>query len=363
VAGCAWCPEDGKAHCNLLSYFSGEDRNTCSVELYSNQTSCDCEDLCHSSYEKYSPSCNGGVKACGSCQDCPDGAKGKFCQCSATDIAIECKLKELPHVTIGRKDDLLSNSGKADKDKVGFHHIIPPRDTNPGLLRCNSTYCMNSNSKQCFDDNYFDNNFDFGRFANIFAIYGDQRLLPGSELVFKIAHCPLKKGVWDEYETWFGFGTPVSKEQEYTLPRKNMLNDLMQFYTDEAYMWQDEAPEFRDHRIRWSMHHFSTRVYEYDDRKVYDWGSFVDSYNITGVDDSLGYVTMNIGTEIKLVVSDTEAVWSWEGFHSEENPNLEDVRIPINMLEKQYYPFFILPGCEEEGQFSAIEIVRSKIQT
>merc|ERR1712228_738603 len=127
-------------------------------------------------------------------------------------------------------------------NEFGFHHIIPPMETNPGALRCNSTYCMNANSKQCYKSNWRRKDYDYGQFANLFAIYGDQRLLPGSELVFKIAHCPLKQEPWDRHETWFDFGSPVSKDQEYTLPRK-YNSDIIPFYTDNAYVWKDQGPK------------------------------------------------------------------------------------------------------------------------
>ena len=242
---CAWCSEDGQARCNLYSHFKIEDKNTCNSHLYTNQTSCDCENKCHYSYEKYSPSCNGGIKACGACQECPERSKGKFCQCNASPQDLKQRLKKMPHSTIGKVDKLLSNSENTDAKKIRFHHIIPPTGVNPGLLRCNSTYCMNSNSRICHrtaDIPY--RSFDYGRVTNLFVIYGDVRLVPGSELVFKIGYCPLFK-LWRKFETRFGFGTPVSRDQEYSLPRIDVFNELMQFYTDDAYFWQDKGPEYR----------------------------------------------------------------------------------------------------------------------
>jgi len=360
LPGCAWCSDEGIDHCNLISYFNGKD--SCNQELYSNQTSCACEDKCHPSYEKYSPSCNGGDKVCGACQNCPKESKGWTCECS-TDISNKEKLTELPSVSIGKKDDLLINSGEMKGNEFGFHHIIPPMETNPGALRCNSTYCMNANSKQCYKSNWRRKDYDHGRFANLFAIYGDHRLLPGSELVFKIAHCPLKEGDWDRHETWFGFGSPVSKDQEYTLPRK-YNSDIIPFYTDNAYVWKDQGPKFGDHSgktTQFGLQHCSTeRNWFYETREVYNWGCRFA--NVTGVDEYLGNTDMEYGTEIKLVVTETEAVWSWEGFHDEKSPTLTEARLPINIQEHHFYPFFILPGCNEEGQFSAIELVSSKVK-
>ena len=365
---CAWCSEDGQARCNLYSHFKEEDKNGCKSRLYANQTSCDCEGKCHYSYEKYSPSCNGGMKVCGACQECPEGTKGEFCQCTDSAQDMKQTLKEMPHSTIGKVDNLLSNSENTEEMKIGFHHIIPPMGANPGLLRCNSTYCMNPNSRKCHrTGGVRSSNFDFGRVANIFAIYGNARLVPGSELVFKIGYCPLFKFPWKEFETRFGFGTPISREQEYSLPRKDVFNDLMQFYTDDAYFWQDKGSDdsftdASDKETRVTLYGFkSYNSTDYNGRKVIRW-SHTTPKVAGGTKEHLGWgLPINTGTEIKLNVYDSEVVWSWEGFHDKTNPNLTEARIPINILERNYYPFFILPGCEEEGQFSAIEIVSSKI--
>ena len=111
LSACAWCSDEGNAHCNLLSRFTQKYAQTCKRELYSNQTSCACEDECDVSYEKYSPSCNGGSKVCGACQNCPKESKGGFCECASAMTDKE-NLKELPHVSIGKKDDLMDDSRK-----------------------------------------------------------------------------------------------------------------------------------------------------------------------------------------------------------------------------------------------------------
>ena len=267
------------------------------------------------------------------------------------------KLRALRHVPIGKKDDIMTNSREMDGNEIGFfHHMIPPMETNPGLLRCNSTYCMNPNSKQCYKTDMEDWDYDHGRFANLFAIYGNERLLPGSELVFKIKHCPLERddGLFGNYDTWFGFGTPVSKDQEYTLPRTVVLNDIIEFYTDDAYVWSDRGPKRGDYSgdTQFSLSHCFTN----------DWGWGCRRANVIGVEDMTGYTHMNIDTEITLVVTDTEAVWSWDGFRDEDNPTLSKARIAVNTKDGHFYPFFILPGCNKEGQFSAIKIIRSKNQ-
>ena len=69
---------------------------------------------------------------------------------------------------------------------------------------------------------------------------------------------------------------------------------------------------------------------------------------------------MNLDSKIKLVVTETEVIWSWKGFRSANIPGLTEARHVFNITEKEYYPFFILPGCEKDGQFSSIEILDSK---
>ena len=159
----------------------------------------------------------------------------------------------------------------------------------------------------------------------------------------------------------------MSRDQEYSLPQKDVFNELMQFYTDDAYFWQDKGPEdttstTENEETRATLYQF--RVYNYTDymgREV-SRGDHSLVKVAGGSQEYLGWgLPINTGTEIKLNVYDSEVVWSWEGFHDKENPTLTEARIPINILEGNYYPFFILPGCEEEGQFSAIEIVSSKV--
>ena len=85
------------------------------------------------------------------------------------------------------------------------------------------------------------------------------------------------------------------------------------------------------------------------------------TYTPAGIEGYIGYVKQKIDTDIKLVVTETEVIWSWEGFNSTRLPDLTELRQSIDMTEKEYFPLFLLPGCETDGDFSSVTIVSSKL--
>ena len=360
ISGCAWCPQEGEARCDRLEHWTdiseaNSTHNSCLVELYKNQTSCDCENQCSDGFEKSSLSCKGGNKVCGVCQDCPDGSFGDFCQCAldgSDRTLVDNPLKALPFIRMGQQDDLWSNSVNSSSMKIGFHHSIVPNGISQSMIKCNATYCMNTNFRGCYNLTKEDFLYDYARDANLVAIYGDQQLLPGTELTFRLTFCPLKISYWGTHETRFGFGKPLTKNEEYIFPTKSS-SDLMHYFTEDAFLWGDEGFEDKKRELK-----------NFDFRHLRKEGRSLISYtpkNITGVKYSLGYVSMNANTEIKLVVSDKEVIWSWEEFHTKRNPSLTKLNMTINMAEKEYFPIFLLPGCEKEGDFSAVEITSSKV--
>ena len=357
LPGCAWCPHQGQAGCNLIRNWNMDKETNCSAKLYKNQTTCDCEDKCSLSFEREHPACYGGNMVCGKCQDCPKDASGKFCTCGKDgreQMQINNQLKELPYVTLGKRDILLANEEKSSSTDIKFHHRLAPIGASTYTLLCNATYCKNSyyRDPDCSTFPYTgeDPQNDFARAANLFGIYADHRLLPGSELTFKVTYCPLGQFPNDKnHETWFGFGTPKSKDQEYKLPMDHILNSGMEYYTDDALMWEDSHRVFgADNKRNFALRHFQSRS---------------NSFGPTVFSPDLGFVEMNIDSDIKLVVTDTEVIWSWKGFRSEKNPGMKESRHAFNITEKEYYPLFILPGCENEGQFSAIKILGSTFRS
>jgi len=346
-SGCAWCPDEGNAHCNLVSHFNEQ---VCNAEIYKNETGCDCERRCHQSYEKYSFSCNGGTKACGVCKDCPLGTKGESCQCSTINAEDQTQLRELPHVVMGRKDTLLVNASGTIPNKIGFHHTIAPTMISPAILRCNATYCINPNSHSCYYK--FNDAYDVAGVFSIFGIYGDKRLLPGSELVFKITYCPLHFGTGQNearYETGFGFASPLSKDTGYS-PAPKAKNSLKYFYYEQADYYADDMIIWQDGGSGYIRKVMLQRFPKFKDEVP----------KITGVDSKWERLDILADAEIKLVVTETEVVWSWNGFRNPKNPNLTEARLNFDIREKDYYPFFVLTGCNTDGQFSAVEIVSSK---
>lgn len=266
---------------------------------------------------------------------------------------------------LGKKDDLLVNAEKSSSDGTIFHHVLAPIGASTYTLSCNKTYCKNSyyRDPECSPFPYTgqDPKNDFARAANLFGIYGDQRLLPGSELSFRITYCPLGTFPNDQnHETWFGFGAPKSKDMEYKLPMDHILNSGMEYYTDDALMWNDAHRVFgNDNKRNFALYSFRLR-HETFGKNIF--GNVLESFTFggRGMNPDLGYVEMNLDSKIKLVVTETEVIWSWKGFRSANIPGLTEARHVFNITEKEYYPFFILPGCEKDGQFSSIEILDSK---
>merc|ERR1719350_970358 len=70
------------------------------------------------------------------------------------------------------------------------------------------------------------------------TIFGDQRILPGAELEFRFTFCKL--GSWPSRETAFGFGSPLTKENKYELPKRNIKDtndDIKKFLSDNMNWW------------------------------------------------------------------------------------------------------------------------------
>jgi len=305
---------------------------------------------------------------CGKCQDCPDGSSGELCQCMKNgeeNIPEMTHLKELPFVRLGKKDDLLFHTEKSSSDPISFHHSLAPIGASTYTLLCNKTYCKNTyfRDPDCatFPGTGKDPKNDFARSANLFGIYADQRLLPGSELSFKITYCSLGQFPNDRnHETWFGFGTPKTKDQEYKLPMDHILNSGMEYYTDDALMWRDAHRVFRaDNKHNFALYHFQSRK---DNFTQGIHGEKAESFIFggNGLNPDLGYVEMSLDSDVKLVVTESEVIWMWKGFKTAKIPGLKKSRHRFNIMEKKFFPLFILPGCENEGEFSSIKILESK---
>ena len=61
-------------------------------------------------------------------------------------------------------------------------------------------------------------------------------------------------------------------------------------------------------------------------------------------------------------VTESEVIWSMEGFKDEgpEKKKWTEFRFPINITEKEWFPLFVVAGCEDYNR-SVVEIVESKI--
>merc|ERR1711892_850370 len=374
--GCAWCSQtEGAPMCNLVKNWiqgnetkEGHRQTKCQGNLFENKsnissdealqnTGCGCERKCYEGYEKQPSSCRGGNRKCGVCQDCPDGSFGEFCQCAKDgSVRQPSQLKGLPSVVIGKKDDLAG--AKQLEDAMSFSHSIVPKTVSPDSLKCNATYCMNTNSRECYQLGEKDSKFDLARSANLFAIYGDHHLLPGAELIFRFTYCPLKLGYWGTHETRFGFGTPPSQDNNYTLTQKGS-HEMLKFWSDDVLAWETEGIERGDSTLQ-SVDYGHGRWDEgtYGNGKPYRTFS---TYTPAGIKGYIGYVKQKIDTDIKLVVTETEVIWSWEGFNSTRLPDLTELKQSIDMTEKEYFPLFLLPGCETDGDFSSVTIVSSKL--
>ena len=128
---------------------------------------------------------------------------------------------------------------------------------------------------------------------------------------------------------------------------------MQQFWADDLLAWETEGIDRSDSSLQDVDYGYAKWS---DDR-----GSFYHTQPEGLGVSSLGYVNQKIDSDIKLVVTETEVIWSWDGFHAKRNTNLTELRQTIDMRKKEYYPFFLLPGCEEDQDFSAVEIISSKV--
>jgi len=313
---------------------------------------CECEKECSVGSEKYASSCSGGHQNCGICQECPEGRFGEFCECGVSP-----SLHPLPALEFGSKDSLAGTISPHSEKRISFSHAVLPLGVSPDILACNATYCKNTNRKECNtihdkDDARYDDAVE----TNMVTIFGDQRILPGAELEFRFTFCKL--GSWGSHrrETVFGFGSPVTKENKYELPKRrigdtNKGYDIKRFLSDNMNWWairdmRKNPPVMEYHKSAWGY-----KENYWSKEKEYGFHTTMPKL-LPKVDFEYDRnVQKNPESAVKLTGTKTGVVWSWDG---------TTVTHPLDLLAEQFYPVFILPGCNEEEEFSSVKILSSK---
>ena len=302
------------------------------------QCKCGCEEGCNSGYEPFHPACRGGEKKCGVCGDCPDGTFGEFCQCNADGSKqLDNDLKPLPTVTKGQTDDLTGKAQAKDEDKFGFSHAIVDKDAAAYQIQCNGSLCKSY--LHCGD-------------AEEFALYGDHRLLPGAEITMKFSPCP------NMISFIFGFGIPPTNT---SLLAKITRIEKRAYMTEELHFWETS---------QYPIDGFDTRVATYKSLK---WRYDRPLYNFV-IEDKKGPALMNTTTIVKMKVTDSAVIWSWDGLtvgdvnyvkyaFFEFNPTSDDTQVSheIDIRAKNYYPIVIYRNCQKLGDFATVEIIDSKV--
>ena len=296
---------------------------------------CECQEANSVGFEQFSAVCNGGNLECGVCKQCPEGSFGESCKCTTGDEL----LKFLPSIEIGTKDDLVEMNTKQSMDTFSFDHAIRPLKISPKSVQCNSTYCKNVFSEESDQDG----KFDLANRYSLVALYADHRLLPGAELEFRFTTCEVDQELGRyQWATRFGFGVPVSKiKRRYPVGilKQATHMDLMKYWSDDPYFWA----AFNLGKLFYLHKNFYNDNSRADENKDYisEW---------EGPSNGKSF-PLDENSSVKLAVTDTAVVWSWDGFSFTHT---------INILEKHYYPLFFLHGCKDKREFTTVKIIKSK---
>lgn len=297
---------------------------------------CECQESCSKDFEKRVPLCNGGDLSCGVCQHCTDGTFGEFCQCLSGTQPI----KPIPSLEMGKKDDLVGKLPKHSDDEFSFDHAIIPLRVSPDSLQCNATYCKNTIIKNC-DEEEDKDLWDVAKAYQMVAIFGDHPLKPGAELEFKFAYCKLGGYLKrSQFERRFGFGVPISEDSDYSTfgyVKQPTKLKLTKYWSDELYYWRSW--------VGWSEDEFKY-IKEFRVEKKDRWS---ETWKQDIVHEEPFH--LDLSSYFKLTVTDTGVVWSWANFSFTHT---------IDILAKDYYPIFLLHGCDDKQEFSSVKIISSK---
>ena len=244
----------------------------------------------------------------------------------------------------GQKDNIAGNIPVKHIDKFSFGHVILEESVPAYQFQCNN------NGSFCKSISYCNNEEQY-------ALYADHRLLPGSELTLKVSPCN-----W--YGSFVGFATPPTNDSlfsrilRYTYPPKT------------AYLAQDM---FGWNIMPWNEKEDPILLGEYKK------GGWNNRYGLLWMMEHFDeeakpqYLLRNNDTTIKLKVTDSEVIWSWDGFTKGDggyrdgkyrfNQTSDDIKMrhQFDIKTKSYYPVIIFNVCNKFGEESSFEILESKV--
>lgn len=317
---------------------------------------CNCEKDCMPGYESFHPECRGGALQCGVCGDCPENSFGKFCECSidGQERPHENISEQIPTITIGQKNNLAGNGVHKSDETFSFSHAIIDRDTPAHHLKCNGTLCKSI--AHCK--------------PRKFAIFGDHRLLPGAEITMKFSRCKSRDWYDMEIGSFFGFAVPATNEPSIDFS----MEDDYGYFAEELYGWKTWIKSFSNMSRIAEYQHGEWKCdghdcFERENIRKYQKNRW--EWEIDGRLAEKGDLVYAMNTSIiNMRVTDSEVIWSWDGFAEgiwvygrdfNQTSDAMELKHQINIKEKTFYPVIIYAECSQVGDFSTIEIINSKI--
>jgi len=331
----------------LYNAFNSKEKSTpygvLKIVLDMPHCSCKCDQDCNTGFEGVHPSCGGGNKQCGKCLGCPDGTFGEFCECN-TDGTERQKsnvtFEQIPTVMKGQKDDIAGNVQVKHIDKFSFGHVILEESAPAYQIQCTT------NGSYCKSISYCEN-------GEQHALYADHRLLPGSELTLKLSFC----NWWGPF---VGFASPPTNDSLFS--RISTRSSKSAYLAQEIYAWEinekGDAILVGEYKKGGWNKRYSRLTWQMED---FDEGA------------KYQYLMEKNDTTIRLKVTESEVIWSWNGFTKgdggyrdgkyrfNQTSNDREMRHQFDIKSKPYYPIIIFHVCKNFGsESSSFEILESK---
>ena len=233
-------------------------------------------------------------------------------------------------------------------EPLTFGAALSPPGCDLCQLACNAnlTRCTNPNTeldKKCSEG------------GTSMVMYGSHRLVPGSRITVAVNYCTDKVGHWGDIvggQTKLGFAVPPSHNQE------SHKDQNERYWVEEAYIL-----ELGKKGLSWERERFSAR---------YRWAhanpdsvSAQDELILSDCPHKNCYkYTYPRTANITLEVTQTEVIWTIDDLKVFDNffqpTEMKDIRHPIDIMKKEFYPLFVLPSCTNQEQ-SVIEILATNM--
>ena len=359
---CSWCaqPPSPQTHCRRT-----DSKLSCAPDnLLVETAQCEeCETLsCHPLVKSWadfgSKFCSRGDLRCGRCA-CPagEGRSGRRCECqTGAPAPPPAVLHSPPLLTSAQATGTrLLLQGQAG-EPLTFGAALSP----PGCDRCK--LACNANLTRCTNPNtVLDKKCSAG--GTSMAMYGSHRLVPGSRITVVVKSCTDKtsSGEFVGGRTKLGLAVPPSHDQE------SHKDQDERYWVNEAYILElgkmkwGERERFSA-RYRWAHANPDSETAQ-DELILSDCPHPRPAPRTAAPACSYKYDYPRTAN-ITLEVTQTEVIWTIDGLKVldrwYEPTEMKDIRHPIDIMKKEFYPLFVLPSCTNQEQ-SVIEILATNM--